>query len=119
MGGFDGTIPGQPGSGSGPSTSVSDASGWSGGDSTTSADNDLSRETQVHPRLQAMIMAGRYHGMELDPAECPMSGTEGVPSAASLSAWALMEIEANISGDDDGHVHVGDKVMFNFDAIRI
>jgi len=35
-----------------------------------------------------MIMAGRYHGMELDPAECPMSGTEGIPSAASLSAWA-------------------------------
>jgi len=41
-----------------------------------------------------MIMDGRYHGMELDPAECPMSGAARDPSAASLSAWALMGIEA-------------------------
>jgi len=35
-----------------------------------------------------MIMAGRYHGMELDPADCRLSAGERAPSAASLSAWA-------------------------------
>ena len=46
------------------------------------------RENLVHPRLLAMIMAGRYHGMELDPAEFRAQAGEKVPTAASLSQWA-------------------------------
>ncbi|MGH7156089.1 MAG: peptidase domain-containing ABC transporter, partial [Acetobacteraceae bacterium] len=39
-------------------------------------------------RLQAVILAARYYGMELDPAEYRNSDGEAAPSAASLSAWA-------------------------------
>ncbi len=42
----------------------------------------------MHSRLLAMILAGRYHGMELDPDEYRSPVGETVPSAASLSAWA-------------------------------
>jgi subfamily B ATP-binding cassette protein HlyB/CyaB len=40
------------------------------------------------PRLQAMIQAGRYNGIELDPSEFRRPQGETVPSAASLSLWA-------------------------------
>jgi ATP-binding cassette subfamily B protein len=39
------------------------------------------------PRRQAMVQAGRYHGVELDPNECRTAG-KAPPSAAALSAWA-------------------------------
>ena len=35
-----------------------------------------------------MIMAGRYHGLELDPSEFRGPSGETEPSAASLSTWA-------------------------------
>ncbi len=46
------------------------------------------RAPRVHPRLLAMILAGRYHGIELDADECRIPVGESVPSAASLSTWA-------------------------------
>jgi ATP-binding cassette subfamily B protein len=42
----------------------------------------------VQARLLAMVMAGRYHGMELDPQEFRGPAGEKLPSAASLSTWA-------------------------------
>jgi len=89
VGSVDGTTPGVPGLVSEPSAPVSELSGRSeGGDRVTSGKNAACRETGPHPRLAAMIMAGRYHGIELDPADHRLSGSEGGPSAASLSAWA-------------------------------
>ena len=35
----------------------------------------VAEEPPIHPRLLAMIVAGRYHGMELDPNE--FRGTAG------------------------------------------
>jgi len=46
------------------------------------------RTGPIHPRLLAMMMAGRYYGLELDPIEFRGEGGEPVPSAAALSAWA-------------------------------
>lgn len=46
------------------------------------------REAPIHPRLLAMMMAGRYYGMELDPNEFRSQAGEPTPSAASLSLWA-------------------------------
>jgi subfamily B ATP-binding cassette protein HlyB/CyaB len=42
----------------------------------------------LDPRLQAMIQAGRYHGIELDPNEFRRPEGETAPSAAALSVWA-------------------------------
>ena len=42
----------------------------------------------LDPRLQAMVQAGRYHGVELDPNEYRRPEGETAPSAASLSQWA-------------------------------
>ena len=39
-------------------------------------------------RLQAMIQAARYQGIELDPNEFRQAGSDTVASAASLSLWA-------------------------------
>ena len=44
--------------------------------------------TPVHLRLQAMMLAARYHGMELNPAEFPRPPGEEAPAAAALSQWA-------------------------------
>jgi subfamily B ATP-binding cassette protein HlyB/CyaB len=41
----------------------------------------------AHPRLQAVIAAARYHGMELDPAGFPPTPGDDIPSAAALCAW--------------------------------
>ena len=41
----------------------------------------------VHPRLQAVINAARFHGMALDPREFPCIDGKQVPTAAALSAW--------------------------------
>jgi subfamily B ATP-binding cassette protein HlyB/CyaB len=46
------------------------------------------KEAPVHPRLQAMIQAGRYQGIELDPNEFRHAPGEPTPSAAALSLWA-------------------------------
>jgi ATP-binding cassette, subfamily B, bacterial HlyB/CyaB len=42
----------------------------------------------IHPRVQAVMVAARFHGMELDPSELVSTGAQGMPSAASLSEWA-------------------------------
>jgi subfamily B ATP-binding cassette protein HlyB/CyaB len=42
----------------------------------------------MDPRLQAVIMAARFHGIELDPNEFRLGTGETQPSAASLSQWA-------------------------------
>ena len=41
----------------------------------------------AHPRLQAVIAAARFHGVELDPREFPCTPGDDVPSAEALSAW--------------------------------
>jgi ATP-binding cassette subfamily B protein len=46
------------------------------------------RDVPIHPRLLAMIQAGRYYGMELDPNEFRAQANEIVPAPASLSLWA-------------------------------
>ena len=43
---------------------------------------------EVHSRLQAMIQAARYHGVELDVNEFRRSPEESELSAAALSLWA-------------------------------
>ena len=45
-------------------------------------------EPLVHPRLLALIQAGRYHGIELDPGEFRGTAGEKSPSPAALSTWA-------------------------------
>ncbi|HVZ10488.1 peptidase domain-containing ABC transporter [Rhodopila sp.] len=42
----------------------------------------------IHPRLLAIMMAARYYGLELDPAEFRLGTGETVPTAAALSQWA-------------------------------
>ena len=42
----------------------------------------------VGARVQAIVAAARYHGVELDPAEFRPTAGETVPGAASLAAWA-------------------------------
>ena len=46
------------------------------------------RIAPIHPRVQAMIQAGRYQGVELDPEEYTPTAGETFPSAAGLSLWA-------------------------------
>ncbi|MDI9849797.1 peptidase domain-containing ABC transporter [Rhodoblastus sp. 17X3] len=45
-------------------------------------------KVQLHPRLLAMVHAGRYHGVELDPKEFRQPAGEATPTAAALSMWA-------------------------------
>lgn len=86
----DGTISGPPGQDrqSLPPVPAEASAGGSGSDTGPPGEPSGPRELPIHPRLLAMIMAGRYHGMELDPAEYRMTVGETEPSAASLSAWA-------------------------------
>jgi subfamily B ATP-binding cassette protein HlyB/CyaB len=51
-------------------------------------EEDDGANARVHPRLQAIIQAGRYQGIELDPNEFKHTPGETVPSAAALSLWA-------------------------------
>ena len=85
----DGTITGPPGQDRQalPPPAEADAGG-SGSDSGAPIDLGGPRETPIHPRAMAMILAGRYHGIELDPAEYRLPVGETEPTAASLSAWA-------------------------------
>ena len=48
----------------------------------------VAEQPPIHPRLLALIVAGRYHGMELDPNEFRGTVGDKLPSAASLSTWA-------------------------------
>jgi subfamily B ATP-binding cassette protein HlyB/CyaB len=43
--------------------------------------------SSLHPRLQAVIVVGRYHGIELDPGDYKSLDEASAPSAQSLSAW--------------------------------
>ena len=79
----DGHISGSPGQGP---QSVTDTGG--GADSGTPIELGVAGEPPIHPRLLAMIVAGRYHGMELDPNEFRGTVGEKLPSPASLSTWA-------------------------------
>ena len=79
----DGHISGP--SGQGPQ-SVADTGG--GADTGAPLALDAAEEPQIHPRLLAMIVAGRYHGLELDPNDFRGTPGDKMPSAASLSAWA-------------------------------
>jgi subfamily B ATP-binding cassette protein HlyB/CyaB len=72
-------------SGSGPHT----VTGTGGGsDAGAPVERAVPDDPPLHPRLLATILAGRYHGIELDPNEFRGTGGEKVPSAASLSTWA-------------------------------
>ncbi|WP_428488508.1 peptidase domain-containing ABC transporter [Rhodopila sp.] len=42
----------------------------------------------IHPRLLALMMAARYYGLELDPADFRPGPNETAPTAAALSKWA-------------------------------
>ncbi len=77
----DGQISGHPGHGP---QSVADVGGGSGGP----IHLGLAEEAPINPRLLAMIVAGRYHGMELDANEFRGTVGDASPSAASLSTWA-------------------------------
>src|SRR5215471_4434246 len=49
------------------------------------------RETSgnvIHPRVQAVMVAARFHGVELDPKEIASTTAQHSPSAASLTEWA-------------------------------
>ena len=48
----------------------------------------LAKESALHARLLAMIQAGRFQGVELDPDEFSPAPEETTPSAAALSLWA-------------------------------
>jgi ATP-binding cassette, subfamily B, bacterial HlyB/CyaB len=71
------------GAGQGPH-SIADTGG--GADTGVPVLLGVAEEPPIHPRLLAMIVAGRYHGLELDPNE--FRGTPGDPSAAALCTWA-------------------------------
>jgi len=62
--------------------------GGGGGVESGTPESGAGPEAQFHARLQAMVLAGRYHGIELDPNEFRGPPSEPVPSAASLSEWA-------------------------------
>ena len=46
------------------------------------------RAAPLHPRVQAVIQAARYHSTELDPDEFKHTQGTEAPSAAALSLWA-------------------------------
>ena len=69
-----------------PQASAEAAGGGRGADGAPSA-TDNHGGASLHPRLQAVIVVGRYHGMELDPAEYKNLDGATTPSAPSLSAW--------------------------------
>src|SRR4051794_8325449 len=86
----DGNVSGPSGQGPQSDAKVSLAEAGTGGASDVGPPGDAAGagRSPVHPRLQAMILAGRYHGIELDPEEFRLAAGENVPSAASLSNWA-------------------------------
>ena len=82
----DGHISGPPG---GRQSDVELATETGGGiDTGEPSVAELTDGTPIHPRLLAVITAGRYHGIELDPHEFRGAPGEQTPSAAALSTWA-------------------------------
>ena len=79
----DGQHSGPPGHGP---HSVADTGG--GADTGVPIHLGVVEEPPINPRLLAMIVAGRYHGLELDPNEFRGTPGDASPSAASLSTWA-------------------------------
>ena len=79
----DGHISGSPGQGPQSIAGI-------GGGSNAGAPSDfgVAGEPPINARLLAVIVAGRYHGMELDPNEFRGTVGDTNPSAASLSNWA-------------------------------
>lgn len=69
-----------------PNASAEAAGGGRGADGAPSA-TDHHGGASLHPRLQAVIVVGRYHGMELDPGDYKNRDELPIPSAGSLSAW--------------------------------
>ncbi len=67
-------------------TAGSDGSG--GGSTGIGTSSAAAGGSAMDPRLQAVIMAARFHGIELDPNEFRLGTGETQPSAASLSQWA-------------------------------
>ncbi|HEY6432197.1 MAG TPA: ABC transporter transmembrane domain-containing protein, partial [Acetobacteraceae bacterium] len=71
---------------------TNDTVGLSGSDATSAQDGasvpGYRGDEALHPRLQAIITAARYYGMELDPVEFRNAEAAEQPSAASLAAWA-------------------------------
>ncbi len=59
-----------------------------GGPAAPDADNDGGHDPSLDPRLLAMIVAGRYYGSELDPAEFRLDAGETAPNPAALAVWA-------------------------------
>jgi ATP-binding cassette, subfamily B, bacterial HlyB/CyaB len=60
-----------------------------GGDTSARADAPASPDKRViDPRVQAVVTAARFYGMELDPAAFHGARDEAMASAAALSAWA-------------------------------
>jgi ATP-binding cassette subfamily B protein len=51
-------------------------------------DRDTKAHPEMHPRLQAMMQAARYQGIELDPNQFRQPAGEKGLSAAALSQWA-------------------------------
>ena len=45
------------------------------------------RPAGLDPRLQAVVLAARYYGTELDPMDFRLAAGETTPSPAALSAW--------------------------------
>jgi ATP-binding cassette subfamily B protein len=85
----DGQIPGPPGQGlQSATTDVAAQAGSGGANIGTPSELGGREQAPLHPRVQAMIIAGRYHGMELDPHEFRGTVGDKIPSAAALSAWA-------------------------------
>lgn len=81
----DGHPPGPPWLGG---QTAAQAGGGGGGDAGLSTIRDRPRGAPIHPRLLAMMMAARYYGLELDPAEFRASPGDTAPTAANLSTWA-------------------------------
>src|ERR1700716_257185 len=43
--------------------------------------------TKIDPRVQAVVTAARFYGIELSPADFRSVESDAMPSGASLSAW--------------------------------
>ncbi len=65
------------------------AAGKDGATASGSADVDFRPRTEASdPRVEALILAARFYGMELDPAEFRRAPGDTATSAAALSVWA-------------------------------
>ena len=87
----DGHVSGPPGQGPESDahtlTAETETGGGGGADAGAPIGVRASGDAPIHPRLLAVMMAGRYHGIELDPHEFRGKAGDTSPSAASLSAW--------------------------------